>query len=59
MSDQSIHISALPADEAWLHDWAHEGIAALERYLAKHAAFAAFVARRETGSGDGDGTAGC
>lgn len=51
MSD---HGTYLPADEAWLHDWALEGIAALERYLSKHAAFAVFVARRDADSVDGD-----
>jgi hypothetical protein len=57
MSEHGTHLNGLPADEAWLHDWALEGIAALERHLAKHAAFAAFVARRDTDSGDGDGAA--
>lgn len=27
-----------PVDELWLRDWAAEGLAALEAYLAKHAA---------------------
>lgn len=46
MSDHPTHPPALPVDEAWLHDWAAEGIAALERYLARHAAFAAFLSAR-------------
>lgn len=58
MSDHITHLSALPVDEAWLHDWALEGIAALERYLAKHAAFAAFLAgRRLLDCDDGDSAA--
>jgi hypothetical protein len=36
-----------PNDELWLSDWAAEGLAAFQRYLAKHAAFAAFLAARE------------
>jgi hypothetical protein len=33
--------------ELWLRDLAAEGLAAFQRYLAKHAAFAAFLATRE------------
>ena len=50
------HSTSVPVDELWLDDWAAEGIAALERYLAKHAAFAAFLQSRP-GSTDGDGDA--
>jgi hypothetical protein len=58
MSDHTTHISALPVDDAWLHDWAVEGIAALERYLAKQAAFAAFLAVRGLRDpGDGNSAA--
>lgn len=50
---------ALPVEEAFLHDWAAEGLAALERYLAKHAAFALYLARRSgVDSGHGDGAIG-
>jgi hypothetical protein len=38
------HTPPLPVDDAWQHDWALEGIAALERYLAAHAAFADYLA---------------
>ena len=42
-------------DELWLHEWAAEGIAALERYLAKHAAFAAYLrAHADLDCADGD-----
>jgi len=44
MSDHTTHTEGLPVDEAWQHDWALEGIAALERYLARHAAFADYLA---------------
>ena len=46
MSEHETHSSAPPVDELWLRDWAAEGIAALERYLAKQAAFAAFLVAR-------------
>jgi hypothetical protein len=58
MSDYHTIPSATPVDELWLRDWAAEGIAALERYLAKHAAFAAFLAARDVlDSGRGDAAA--
>ena len=50
--------STVPVDELWLGDWAAEGIAALEQYLAKQAAFAAFLAHEDVlDSTDGDGAA--
>jgi len=55
MSEHNTHLTAVPVDELWLGDWAAEGISALERYLAKHAAFAAFLAARDgLDSNDGD-----
>jgi hypothetical protein len=56
MSD-NIRTTPVPVDELWLADWAAEGIAALERYLAHHAAFAAYLegrTGREPSDGDGD-----
>jgi hypothetical protein len=45
----------LDVDEAWIAEWAAEGIADLERYLAKHAAFAEYLrAKTDVHSGDGD-----
>lgn len=56
MNNHETHISAVPVDEAWIADWAAEGIAAVEHYLAKHAAFASFLAARSLlDSDDGDG----
>jgi hypothetical protein len=56
MSDHTEHTGAASVDELWIHDWAAEGIAALERHLAKHAAFAAFLAARAVLDSDhGDG----
>jgi hypothetical protein len=54
MSKHHIHIE-LDVDDAWLTEWAAEGIAALERYLAKQAAFAHYLqSRSDLHSGDGD-----
>jgi hypothetical protein len=44
-----------PVDEAWIADWAAEGIAALERSLANHAAFEQYLRERGLESSDGDG----
>ncbi|HLM35043.1 MAG TPA: hypothetical protein VK278_04615 [Gaiellaceae bacterium] len=50
---------AVSVDVQWLDDWMAEGIAAFEAFLAKQAAFAAFLAAREAlHSNDGDGAAG-
>lgn len=43
MSEHHTHITLLDVDEAWIADWATEGITAIERYLAKHAAFADYL----------------
>jgi hypothetical protein len=47
MTGHDAQSEAVPVDELWLADWAAEGITALERYLANHAAFAAFLAVRD------------
>ncbi len=59
MSDHThIDHTDTPADclhETLIRDWAAEGLAAAELYLAKHAAFAAFLeARSVLESNDGD-----
>jgi len=46
MSEHDTHIERLDVDEAWLAEWAREGIRAIERYLAKQAAFAEYLSRR-------------
>jgi len=48
-------ITTISVDEAWLGEWAAEGIAALERLLAAHAAFDEFLRARQD-STDGDRT---
>jgi hypothetical protein len=48
--------TTISVDEAWVADWAAEGIAAIERSLANHAAFAEYLASRTVlDSDDGDG----
>ena len=58
MSDHDTHTGFTPVDELWLRDWAEEGLARLEQYLARQAAFAAFLgARGLLDSDHGDGAA--
>jgi hypothetical protein len=47
--------ATISVDEAWLREWAAEGIAAIERLLAAHAAFDEFLRTRHDQS-DGDRT---
>jgi hypothetical protein len=43
MSDRGFHEIEADLEETWLEDWAGVGIAELETYLAKHAAFLTFL----------------
>jgi hypothetical protein len=43
MSDRGFHEIEADLDDSWLEDWAGVGIAELEAYLAKHAAFLGFL----------------
>ena len=45
--------AATSVDDAWLREWAADGIAALERLLAAHAAFDDYLRTRQDSS-DGD-----
>ncbi|HET9938233.1 MAG TPA: hypothetical protein VFQ28_05550 [Gaiella sp.] len=45
--------AATSVDDVWLREWAAEGIAALERLLAAHAAFDDYLRTRQD-SDDGD-----
>jgi hypothetical protein len=45
--------TTISVDEAWLREWAAEGIAALERLLAAYAAFDVYLRTRHD-SADGD-----
>jgi hypothetical protein len=44
----------LSVEEAWIADWAAEGIAALERHLSKQAAFQDYLRDHNLDSDDGD-----
>ncbi len=56
MNEHDTDLSLLDVDEAWVAEWAAEGIAALERHLANHAAFAEYLrSRGDLHSDDGDG----
>ncbi len=58
MNDHDTHLASLDVDEAWIVDWATDGILAIEQYLAKHAAFGDFLrARDDLDWSDGDGRA--
>jgi hypothetical protein len=43
MSDRGFHQIEADLEDSWLEDWAGVGIAELEAYLAKHAAFLSFL----------------
>jgi hypothetical protein len=43
MSDLGLHRIERDLEVTWLEDWAGVGIAELEAYLAKHAAFLAYL----------------
>lgn len=43
MSDRGLHFIEDDLSETWVEDWAGAGVAELEDYLAKHAAFLSFL----------------
>ena len=43
MSDRGFHRIEADLEDSWLEDWAGVGIAELEEYLAKHAAFLSYL----------------
>ena len=43
MSDRGLHHIEDDLNDTWLEDWAGAGVAELEAYLAKHAAFLGFL----------------
>lgn len=47
MSDRGFHSIADDLSDTWLEDWTGAGIAEIEAYLAKHAAFLAFLEKHE------------
>jgi hypothetical protein len=49
MDDRGLHRIEDELGEHWLERWLEDGIAAIETYLAKHAAFLAFLDTAEAG----------
>ena len=47
MSERGLHQIEADLSDTWLEDWAGAGVAEIEAYLAKHAAFLAFLDSRE------------
>ncbi len=45
--NEHIDIDTISVDDVWLREWAAEGIESLERLLAAHAAFDAFLRSRQ------------
>jgi hypothetical protein len=43
MSDRGFHEIEADLEPSWLEDWAAVGVAELEAYLSKHAAFLSFL----------------
>jgi hypothetical protein len=43
MSERGLHYIADDLSETWVEDWAGAGVAEIEAYLAKHAAFLHFL----------------
>ena len=43
MSERGLHYIEDDLSDTWLEDWAGAGVREIEAYLAKHAAFLAFL----------------
>jgi hypothetical protein len=43
MSERGLHQIENDLSDTWLEDWAGAGVAEIETYLAKHAAFLTFL----------------
>ena len=50
MNEHTDTTTTISVDDAWLHEWATEGIEALERLLAAHAAFDEYLRSRHDAS---------
>ncbi len=48
MSECGLHYIEDDLSETWLEDWAGAGVAEIEAYLAKHAAFLSFLESQES-----------
>ena len=49
MSERGLHYIEDDLGDTWLEDWAGAGVGELEAYLAKHAAFLAFLGESDDG----------
>ena len=47
MSERGLHRIADDIADSWVEDWAGAGVAEIEEYLAKHAAFLSFLGDAE------------
>jgi hypothetical protein len=47
MSERGLHYIEDDLNDTWLEDWAGAGVAEMEAYLAKHAAFHTFLESEE------------
>ena len=47
MSERGLHRIEDDLAETWLEDWAGAGVAEIEDFLAKHAAFLSFLDRQD------------
>ena len=43
MSERGLHRIEVDLAETWVEDWAGAGVAEIEEFLAKHAAFLSFL----------------
>jgi hypothetical protein len=48
MSERGLHRIEDDLADTWLEDWAGAGVAEIEDYLTKHAAFLSFLEAQET-----------
>jgi len=48
MSERGLHRIEDDLVDSWLEDWAGAGVAEIEDYLAKHAAFLSFLEARDS-----------
>ena len=48
MSERGLHSIADDLSDTWLEDWAGAGVAEIEAYLAKHAAFFAVLQTQDS-----------
>lgn len=48
VSERGLHSISDDLSETWLEDWAGAGVAEIEEYLRKHAAFLAYLEARDS-----------